>query len=70
MITMAPAMISAVTMATAATPPTMMAMELFVLVLGLGGSVVMVMELGPTCTAEKMNSATVKVMVWQSASRF
>ena len=56
MITMAPAMISAV--ATAATPPTMMAMELFVLVLGLGGSVVMVMELGPTCTAEKIKKET------------
>ena len=56
MITTATAMISAVAITTATTPPTIMAMEL--LVLGLDGGVVSVMEPGPTCSAEKSEKDT------------
>ena len=51
------AMISAVAITAATTPPTMIAMELFVLGLS-GGDVVSVMEPAPTCSAEKSEKET------------
>ena len=53
---------AAVAITAATTPPTMMAMELLVLVLGLGGSVVVAMELGPTCPAEKSDKESERLL--------